>query len=95
MRLYHAAEVPDWPTGIAPGGAVMTADGSAQHRVAGFQRVQHRPPLLPASSCSSVRGLHGAGLLAGRLLARSVEERGEDGVDLVGGQQGGAVAQAG
>ena len=28
-------------------------------------------------------------------LARSVEERGEDGVDLAGGQQGGAVAKAG
>ena len=34
-------------------------------------------------------------LPAGRHLACSVKERGEDGVDLVSGQQGGAVAKAG
>jgi hypothetical protein len=44
---------------------------------------------------SSVRGLHRAGLPVGRHLASSVKERDEDGVDLVGGQQGGTVAKAG
>jgi hypothetical protein len=53
------------------------------------------PTVSPASSSSGVRGLHRAGLPVGRHLARSVKERGEDGVDLVGGQQGGTVAEAG
>ena len=41
---------------------------------------------LPAASTTVTRA---------RARARSVKEHGEDGVDLVGGQQGGAVAKAG
>ena len=52
-------------------------------------------PRSPASSSFSVRGLHRAGLPMVRHLARSVKERGDDGVDLVRGQQGGAVAKTG
>jgi hypothetical protein len=52
-------------------------------------------PRSLASSSSSVRGLYRAGLPVGRHLACSVKERGEDGVDLAGGQQGGTVAKAG
>jgi hypothetical protein len=52
------------------------------------------PAVSPASSSSSVHGLHRA-VAGGRHLARSVKKRGEDRVDLVGGQQRGAVAKAG
>ena len=57
-------------------------------------RARH-PTVSPASSSSGVRGTVPCGVAGGRHLACSVKERGEDGIDLVGGQQGGAVAQAG
>ena len=44
---------------------------------------------------ASRRPAENSSCLASWHLARSVKERGEDGVDLVGGQQGGTVAQAG
>jgi hypothetical protein len=69
-------------------------------RRADILRLAHVMLLARAAAVSSWQ--HGARagpipepVASGRHLACSVEERGEDGVDLVGGQQGGTVAKAG
>jgi hypothetical protein len=59
------------------------------------------PPRSPSSpgdtptSAKTVKCLGARRSPRPRSCARSVKERGEDGVDLVGGQQGGSVAEAG